>query len=135
LNYGIPGRRPEKRPNTAHFGPEKQPPGTFLGGNFRPFWSTTGHFSCAANFVGLFGQLQDNFRRLGEIYSAHGNFLAPKQTKKTNEKKTISMHAIAYFNGNDNTSNSVFDIFCTVQVCLLDKTFSIDQFLGTILPL
>jgi hypothetical protein len=39
------------------------------------------------------------------------------------------MHAIAYFNGNKDTSNSVFDIFCTVQVCLLDKTFPIDSFL------
>jgi hypothetical protein len=36
------------------------------------------------------------------------------------------MHAVAYFNGNKGTSNSVFDIFCTMQVCLLNKTFSIE---------
>ena len=37
------------------------------------------------------------------------------------------MHAIAYFNGNkDTSSNSVFYIFFTVQVCLLDKTFPIN---------
>jgi hypothetical protein len=72
------------------------------------------------------------FRRLGEVDSAHGNSLAPKQTKKTSEQKknpSILMHAVAYFNGNKDTSNSVFDIFCTVQVCLLNKTFSIDYFL------
>jgi hypothetical protein len=33
------------------------------------------------------------------------------------------MHAVAYFNGNKDTSNSVFDVFCTVQVCLLNKAF------------
>jgi hypothetical protein len=122
----------EKRPNTALFGPEKRPPEAIFGGNYRLFWSTTGHFSCAAgDFFWAFWPTPEHFLgALAKVDSAHGNFLAPKQTKKTNEskkiKKSISMHAIAYFNGNKDTSNSVFDIFCTVQVFLPNKTFSMD---------
>jgi hypothetical protein len=63
-------------------------------GNFRLFWSATGHFSCAAvavlacrAFFGFLANYRKNLRRLGEVDSARGNFLAPKQTKKTERTK------------------------------------------------
>ena len=38
-------------------------------------------------FFWLFGQLQCIFRRLGEVDSAHGKFLAPKETNKNERIK------------------------------------------------
>ena len=40
-------------------------------------------------FFWLFGQLQYIFRRLGEVDSAHGKFLAPKETNKNERIKKI----------------------------------------------
>ena len=43
-------------------------------------------------FLWLFGQLQYIFRRLGEVDSAHGKFLAPKETNKNERiKKNLSI--------------------------------------------
>jgi hypothetical protein len=118
---------------------------------YSPFWArkaaTGGDFWGA--ILGFFGQLQGLFREPSAFFlgflvnyrkflGALARSIAPtatfspqnKRKKRTNQKKTsISMHAVAYFNGNKDTFNSVFDIFCTVQVCLLNKTFSMEQFL------
>jgi hypothetical protein len=57
-------------------------------GNFRPFCSATGLFRAPpAFFVGFLANYKEFLRRLGEVDSARGNSLAPKQTKKTNESK------------------------------------------------
>jgi hypothetical protein len=88
LNYGIPGRRPEKRPNTAHFGPEKRPPEAIFGANFRLFWSTTGHFSCAAgDFFGFLANYSAFLCALARSIAPTANFSPQKKRTKTNESK------------------------------------------------
>jgi hypothetical protein len=47
----------------------------------------------------------------------------------------MSMHAIAYFNGNNDTSNPVFDTCCTVQVFLIDHFYELDHpFISVAIP-
>ena len=90
LNRSSPGRRPKLQPDTAHFGPEKRPPEAIFGGQFWAFLvNYRAFFMRCRRFFWLFGQLQCIFRRLGEVDSAHGKFLAPKETNKNERIKKI----------------------------------------------
>jgi hypothetical protein len=60
----------------------------FFGGQFWAFFGQlqtidTGHFSCASGiFLGFLANYRAFVGRLGDVDSAHGNFLAPKQKEK-----------------------------------------------------
>jgi hypothetical protein len=66
-----------------------------------------------------------SFRRLGKADSTHGNFLAPKQTKKTNKSKN-QKNRFQRTQSRTSTETRALPtrystyVFCTVQVCLRD---------------
>jgi hypothetical protein len=70
----------------------------FSGGNVTLFWATKGHFLYAAGFFfGFLINYRAFLRHLGEVDSAHDNFLAPKQTKKNERIQTKKSRALRSF--------------------------------------
>jgi hypothetical protein len=89
------GSKPSSRTECPFWARKAAAGGDFLGPILGFFGQLQGiFFMRRRRFFWLFGQLQCIFRRLGEVDSAHGKFLAPKETNKNERIKKFYLFSM-----------------------------------------